>query len=82
MRGGAGLLAYYAIAAPKQRGIKVIANAKPADAELVRGYGGDIAVERGPGFAEAIRRELPNEGKIGIPGPERTAVADLGAWQP
>jgi len=58
--GGAGLLAYYAIAAAKQRGIKVIADAKAADAELVRGYGADIVVERGPGFAEAIRRELPN----------------------
>jgi NADPH:quinone reductase-like Zn-dependent oxidoreductase len=60
--GGAGLLAHYAIAARKQRGIKVIADAKPADAELVRGYGADIVVERGPGFAEAIRRELPNGG--------------------
>jgi len=58
--GGAGLLAQYAIAAGKQRGIKVIADAKPADAELVRGYGADIVVGRGPGFAEAIRRELPN----------------------
>src|SRR6201984_3101292 len=58
--GGAGLLAYYAIAAAKQPGIKVIADAKAADAELVRGYGADIVVERGPGFAEAIRRELPN----------------------
>jgi len=26
----------------------------------VRGYGADIVVERGPGFAEAIRRELPD----------------------
>jgi NADPH:quinone reductase-like Zn-dependent oxidoreductase len=58
--GGAGLVAHYAIAVAKQRGIKVIADAKPADAELVRGYGADIVVERGPGFAEAIRRELPN----------------------
>jgi NADPH:quinone reductase len=58
--GGAGLLAQYAIAAAKQQGIKVIADAKPADAELVRGYGADIVIERGPGFAEAIRRGLPN----------------------
>jgi len=40
--------------------LKVIADAKPADAELVRSYGADIVVERGPGFAEAIRRELSN----------------------
>jgi NADPH:quinone reductase len=58
--GGAGLLAQYAIAAAKQRGIKVIADAKPADAERVRGYGANIVVERGPGFAKAIRRELAN----------------------
>jgi NADPH:quinone reductase len=58
--GGAGLLAQYAIAAAKRQGIKVIADAKPADAELVRGYGADIVVERGPGFAKAIGRELPN----------------------
>src|ERR1700738_1926513 len=58
--GGAGLLAQYAIAAAKRQGIKVIADANPADAELVRGYGADIVVERGPGFAKAIRRELPN----------------------
>jgi NADPH:quinone reductase len=56
--GGAGLLAQYAIAAAKRRGIKVIADAKPADAELVRSYGADTVVERGPGLAEAIRREL------------------------
>ena len=58
--GGAGLLAQYAIAAAKRQGIKVIADAKPADAEMVRGYGANIVVERGPGFAKAIRRELPN----------------------
>jgi NADPH:quinone reductase len=58
--GGAGLLAQYAIAAAKRQGIKVIADAKPADAEMVRGYGADIVVERGPGCAKAIRRELPN----------------------
>ena len=58
--GGAGLLAQYAIAAAKRQGIKVIADAKPADAEMVRGYGAYIVVERGSGFAKAIRRELPN----------------------
>lgn len=58
--GGAGLLAQYAIAAAKRQGIKVIVDANPADAALVRGYGADIVVERGPGFAKAIRRELPN----------------------
>ena len=57
--GGAGLLAHYAIAAAKRRGLKVIADAKPAEAELVRGYGADVVVERGPGFVDAIRRAAP-----------------------
>jgi len=57
--GGAGLLAHYAIAAAKRQGLKVIADAKPEEAGLVRSYGADVVVERGPGFAEAIRRELP-----------------------
>jgi Alcohol dehydrogenase GroES-like domain len=55
--GGAGLLAHYAIAAAKHQGQKVIADAKLEEAELVRSYGADIVVERGPGFADAIRRE-------------------------
>jgi len=57
--GGAGLLAHYAIAVAKRQGQKVIADAKPEEAELVRGYGADIVVERGPGFADAIRRKVP-----------------------
>jgi NADPH2:quinone reductase len=57
--GGAGHLAQYAIAAAKRQGQKVIADAKPEEAELVRSYGADIVVERGPGFADAIRREVP-----------------------
>ncbi len=58
--GGAGLLAHYAIAAAKRQGMKVIADAKPQEAALVRSYGADVVVERGPGFAEAIRREVPD----------------------
>ncbi len=57
--GGAGLLAHYAIAAAKRQGQKVIADAKPEEAELVGSYGADIVVQRGPGFADAIRREVP-----------------------
>jgi NADPH2:quinone reductase len=44
--GGAGLLASYAIPAAKQQGLKVIADAKPEEADLVRGYGADVIVER------------------------------------
>src|SRR3546814_16019669 len=57
--GGAGLLANYAIAVAKRRGIKVIADAKPEEAGLVRSYGADVVVERGPDFADAVRREVP-----------------------
>ncbi len=57
--GGAGLLAHYAIAVAKRQGIKVIADAKSEEVALVRGYGADIVIERGPAFADAIRREEP-----------------------
>src|SRR3546814_20522057 len=42
-----------------RRGIKVIADAKPEEAGLVRSYGADVVVERGPDFADAVRREVP-----------------------
>lgn len=57
--GGAGLLAHYAIAIAKRRGLQVIADAKPAETELVRSYGADIVIERGSDFADAIRRAAP-----------------------
>lgn len=57
--GGAGLLAHYAIAAAKRQGLKVIADAKPEEAALVSGYGADVVVERGAGFAQAVRRAAP-----------------------
>lgn len=57
--GGAGLLAHYAIAAAKRRGIKVIADAKPEETDLVRRYGADIVIERGPHFADAVRLAFP-----------------------
>jgi NADPH2:quinone reductase len=57
--GGAGLLAHYAIAAARSRGLNVIADAKPEEAELVRSYGATIVVDRGPGFVDAVRRNVP-----------------------
>lgn len=56
--GGAGILAYYAIVAAKQQGLQVIADAKPEEFELVRGYGADMVVERGPDFTDAIRSQV------------------------
>ena len=58
--GGAGLLAQYAAVIAKERGLRVIADAKPAEAEAVRSYGADIVVDRGPVFAEAVRRAFPD----------------------
>ncbi|MGA2553001.1 MAG: zinc-binding dehydrogenase [Burkholderiaceae bacterium] len=57
--GGAGTLASYAIAVAKSQGLKVIADAKPEETELVRSFGADVVVERGPDFAKAVRREIP-----------------------
>jgi NADPH:quinone reductase-like Zn-dependent oxidoreductase len=57
--GGAGELASYVIPLAKQRGLQVIADAKPEDHELVRGFGADVVVPRGERFAEAIREVAP-----------------------
>ncbi len=53
--GGAGLLASYAIPLAKVRGLRVIADAKPADQKLVRSFGADVIVPRGEGFPAAVR---------------------------
>ncbi|MCW8087546.1 quinone oxidoreductase family protein [Sabulicella glaciei] len=57
--GGAGLLACYTIAIAKRQGLRVIADAKPDEFGLVRSYGADVVVSRGPGFAAAIRAAAP-----------------------
>jgi len=58
--GGAGLLASYVIPIAKQRGIRVLADAKPEDEALVRSFGADVVLRRGDDLAQAIRDELPN----------------------
>jgi NADPH2:quinone reductase len=45
--GGAGLLASYVIPLAKERGLTVIADAKPDDEALVAGFGADTVVSRG-----------------------------------
>jgi NADPH2:quinone reductase len=57
--GGAGLLASYAIALARLRGLRVIADASPEDEALVRGFGADVVLPRGPGFATAVRETVP-----------------------
>jgi NADPH2:quinone reductase len=57
--GGAGLLASYVIGLAHERGLQVIADAKPQDEELVRGFGADIVVARSDDFARAVREVAP-----------------------
>ena len=57
--GGAGLLASYAIALAKLRGLRVIADAKPEDEPLVRSFGADVVLPRGDGFPAAVRDIAP-----------------------
>ena len=58
--GGAGQLASYLIPLAKQRELQVIADAGPADEDLVRSFGADQVVTRGDGFVQAVRDLAPN----------------------
>jgi NADPH:quinone reductase-like Zn-dependent oxidoreductase len=58
--GGAGVVASYAIPLAKERGVRVIADARPEDEELVRSYGADVVLPRGEGYVEAVRRDVPD----------------------
>ena len=57
--GGAGLLASYAIPIAKRRGLRILADASPADEELVRSYGADPVLPRGDRLAAAVREAVP-----------------------
>jgi NADPH:quinone reductase len=58
--GGAGLLASYVIPLAKVRGLRVIADAKPEDEDLVRSFGADVVVPRGQGFTDAVLQAAPD----------------------
>ncbi len=68
--GGAGVLASYVIPLAKERGLRVIADAKPEDEDLVRRFGADVVVLRGADPAAAIRAVAPD----GVHGVYDTAV--------
>ena len=57
--GGAGLLASYAIPLAKRRGLRVLADAAPADEELVRGFGADLVLPRGEDLHAVVRAAVP-----------------------
>jgi len=58
--GGAGLLGSYVIGVASTRGIRVIADAKPEDQELVKSFGADVVVPRSASFGNAIRAVAPD----------------------
>jgi NADPH:quinone reductase len=58
--GGAGLLASYVIPLAKERSLRVLADARESDVELVRSFGVDEVVPRGPEFGAAVRRAVPD----------------------
>jgi NADPH:quinone reductase len=74
--GGAGLLASYVIPLAKERGLRVLADAKPQDAGLVRGFGVDEVLPCGDGFAGAVRDLAPD----GVDGLYDTALLGRDAF--
>jgi NADPH2:quinone reductase len=59
--GGAGVLASYVIPLAKRAGLRVIADARPDEVELVRGFGADAVVARGDRLVAEVR-ELAADG--------------------
>lgn len=57
--GAAGAVGGYAIQLGRAAGLRVIADASPADEALVRGLGADTVVPRGPAVASAILAHVP-----------------------
>ena len=68
--GGAGLLASYVIPIARERGLRVIADAGPADERLVRSFGADVVIPRSDDFAAAVRAVEP----AGVAGVYDTAL--------
>jgi NADPH:quinone reductase len=57
--GAAGSVGGYAVQMAKADGLRVIADAAPADAGLVRTLGADVTVPRGAGVADRFRQAAP-----------------------
>ena len=74
--GGAGLLASYVIPLAKEQGLRVIADAKTEDEELVRSFGADVVVPRGQGFTDAVLEAAPD----GVDGLYDTALLKRAAF--
>jgi NADPH2:quinone reductase len=74
--GGAGLLASYVIALAHERGLRVIADAKAGEEDLVRGFGADVVIARSDDFAGAVRGVEPD----GVAGVYDTALLNDAAF--
>jgi NADPH:quinone reductase len=57
--GAAGAVGGYAVQLGKAAGLRVVADAAPADERLVKGLGADVVVRRGPDFAQRVREAVP-----------------------
>lgn len=58
--GAAGAVGGYAVQLAKADGLRVVADASPADESLVRGLGADIVVARGDDVADRMRAAVPD----------------------
>jgi NADPH:quinone reductase len=74
--GGAGLLGSYVIGLARERGLRVIADAKAGEEDLVRGFGADVVVARSEDFAGAVRAVEPD----GVAGVFDTALLNEDAF--
>jgi NADPH:quinone reductase-like Zn-dependent oxidoreductase len=74
--GGAGLLASYVIALAHEHGLRVIADAKAGEEDLVRSFGADVVVARSDDFAGAVRAVEPD----GVAGVYDTALLNDAAF--
>jgi NADPH:quinone reductase len=57
--GAAGAVGGYAVQLAKAGGLRVVADAAPADEQLVKELGADVVVERGPEFGQRVREVVP-----------------------
>lgn len=58
--GAAGAYGGYVVQLAKHDGLRVIADASPADESLVRDLGADVVVPRGDDIADQVRRVIPD----------------------
>lgn len=70
--GAAGAVGGYAVQLGRERGLRVLADAAPADAELITALGADVVVPRGDDVAQRFRAEVPD----GVPGLVDAAVLE------